>query len=276
MKAATLGLPVDPAIGHAWIVGYFNKKAKKKLAEFQIGYKGYVQLGHRTREYAIIHPGEIYEGQEIHRNQLTGQIILNGTQTGSKIIAFFVYVKLNSGYEDFEIMTTEEIIDHARHYSPSWEMPGSAWKDEREFPKMAKKTVIRRLFNSGRVPISVDLRQALKDDESVNVNGTPLGDMFGGYEDETITTTATDAPEPVAPEPTPEEDKTGEIIAWMVSENHAPSIETATAMLKLFNGDPKDEPALYAFCKVVNAWIDKTGCTLTQAAKYTNKGESPK
>ena len=68
MVAATLDLPVDKNLGYAWIVPYGNK------AQFQLGYKGYVQLALRTGQYKAINVIEVHEGELIEWNPLTERI----------------------------------------------------------------------------------------------------------------------------------------------------------------------------------------------------------
>ena len=82
MTAAALDLPVDKNIGQAWIIPYDGK------ATFQIGYKGYIQLALRTGQYVDLNVTEIYQGEEVKHDRLTGRIVLNGKHTGDTVTGY--------------------------------------------------------------------------------------------------------------------------------------------------------------------------------------------
>lgn len=65
MVAASLDLPVDKNLGYAWIVPYKGK------AQFQLGYKGYIQLAQRSGQYKALNVIEVYEGELKGWNRLT-------------------------------------------------------------------------------------------------------------------------------------------------------------------------------------------------------------
>ncbi|MEI4927194.1 recombinase RecT, partial [Klebsiella pneumoniae] len=68
---ATLDLPVDKNLGYAWIVPYSGK------AQFQLGYKGYIQLALRTGQYKAINVIEVCEGELVKWNPLTEALELD-------------------------------------------------------------------------------------------------------------------------------------------------------------------------------------------------------
>ena len=63
MQAATLKLPINQNLGLAYIVPYWNSRAKENQAQFQMGWKGFVQLAERTGQYKTINASVVYEGQ---------------------------------------------------------------------------------------------------------------------------------------------------------------------------------------------------------------------
>jgi len=139
MRAASLRLSVDPGQGQAWIIPYGD------VATFQIGYKGVYELALRTNQYRFINVIDVYEGEELVENRLTGIHMLNGKRTGNKVVARMLYFQLNSGFEKTFVMTTEEIEAHARHYSKAYtgrNSQKSKWNDPFERPKMERKTVL--------------------------------------------------------------------------------------------------------------------------------------
>jgi recombination protein RecT len=164
MKAAIVDLTVDPNIGHSWIIPYFNNKKKIKEAQFQIGYKGFVQLALRTGEYAALNATEIYEGEEVIIDRLTGNVILRGSRNGDTVIGYVSYFELKSGFQKFWYMTIEDVTAHAKRYSPSFGHASSPWKTH--FDEMAKKTVLKRLLTKYG-PMTVNTRAlstAIKED----------------------------------------------------------------------------------------------------------------
>ena len=136
MRAASLRLSVDPGQGQAWIIPY------KKVATFQIGYRGVYELALRTNLYRFINVIDIYEGEKVEENRMTGIHYLSGLRTSDKVIARMLYFQMVSGFEKTFLMTVEEIEAHARHYSQAYNSNRSRWNDAHERPKMERKTVL--------------------------------------------------------------------------------------------------------------------------------------
>lgn len=136
MRAASLKLSVDPGQGQAWIIPYKGK------ATFQLGYRGVYELAMRTNLYRFINVIDIFEGEEIIENRMTGMHSLGGKRTGNRIIAYMLYFQLLSGFEKTFVMTVEEIASHAKRYSQAYNNPRSKWNDPDERVKMERKTVL--------------------------------------------------------------------------------------------------------------------------------------
>lgn len=140
MTAAALNLPIDKNLGFAWIVPYRGQSGK--VAQFQMGYKGYIQLALRTGQYARLNVCEVYEGELEKYDRLTGDLVINSTlKKSDKIVGYASYLKLVSGFEHAEYWTSEEVEAHAKRYSKAYsggrETP---WKTH--FDEMAMKTVL--------------------------------------------------------------------------------------------------------------------------------------
>ena len=134
LRAATLKLSCDPAYGQAWLVPFKNK------CTFITGYKGYRQMALRTGQYKHLHDGAIYEGQTIEQNQLTGETKIVGFPTSRTPIGYFVHFELKNGFTKTYYMTVEEIREHGKKYSKSYNYSSSPWQSN--FEDMAKKTII--------------------------------------------------------------------------------------------------------------------------------------
>lgn len=111
LKAATLNLPINKSLGYAYIVPFKNKN--KLVPQFQIGYKGYVQMAQRSGQYRSLNAGIIYEGMEIKKNYLKGTFEIIGEPKSEKVIGYFAYFELLNGYEKAIYMSKEDIIKHA-------------------------------------------------------------------------------------------------------------------------------------------------------------------
>lgn len=161
LKAAILKLPIIKSLGFAYIVPYKNK-ANVQIPQFQIGYKGLIQLALRTGEYRILHADVVYEGEYRSKNKLTGEYDLNGVQKGELIIGYFAHLELKNGFSKTLYMTKEKVITHAQKYSKSYNVPNGPWKNE--FDAMATKTVVRGLLGHWGM-LSPELAAQLGDDD---------------------------------------------------------------------------------------------------------------
>jgi len=157
--AATLDLPINPNLGFAYIVPYSG------VAQFQMGWKGFVQLGIRTGLYQTMNAAEIFDGELVSHNRITGEIIIDETKRKSdKIFAYVSYFKLISGFEKYMFMTTDQVIRHAKKYSKSYDKQNAPWQSS--FDAMALKTVIKMLLSKYGI-LSVELEKAIQYDQGV-------------------------------------------------------------------------------------------------------------
>lgn len=143
LKAATLNLPINKNLGYAYIVPFKNKG--KATPQFQIGYKGYVQLAQRSGKYKALNAGVIYEGMEIKNDYLKGTFEIIGEPKSDKVLGYFAYFQLLNGFEKAIYMSKKGIEEHGKRYSQSYSSNYSPWK--KQFDEMAKKTVIKRLLS---------------------------------------------------------------------------------------------------------------------------------
>jgi len=142
MRAASLRLSVDPSQGQAWIIAYKNKDKNIYEAKFQPGYKGIYELAMRTNLYRFINVIQVYEGERIAENRMTGMQTIQGDRTSNKVIGRMLYFKLLHGFEKTFYMSVQQIDEHAKKYSPSYNNPKSLWHNPTERPKMEDKTVL--------------------------------------------------------------------------------------------------------------------------------------
>lgn len=163
LKAATLKLPLNKSLGMAYIVPYRNRKTNEVLPQFQLGYKGYIQLAMRTGQYRYLNADVVYEGQLVGRNHLTGAIDLSGEQVSDKIIGYFAYMELINGFSKVVYWSKEKVETHAKKYSKSFNSEYSVWSTN--FNEMALKTVTKALLSTYGI-LSVDMIAGLSSDVS--------------------------------------------------------------------------------------------------------------
>lgn len=178
-QAAMLDLPINQSLGFAYIVPY------KGAAQFQLGYKGYIQLAQRSGQYVDIGAKTVYEGELEYENRLLDKFRF-GERTGDKVIGYLAYFRLTNGFEKMLFMTLEEMQVHAKKYSQNYKGGTDKW-GLTDFNVMAEKTVLKRLLSKfGPLSIeSVQMSQALSNDGGV-ISMNKDGDFDVDFSGETI------------------------------------------------------------------------------------------
>lgn len=257
LTAAVLDLPIDPNLGFSYIIPYKDHGTPK--ARFQVGYKGFIQLALRTGQYQAINVTEIYEGENVRQDRLTGKIILNGHRNGSGVVGYCAYFKLNTGFEKFLYMTTEEIRAHAEKFSQSYKYDSSVWA--KNFDAMAKKTVLKALISRYGI-MSIQMQNVERQDEPAQ-------------EDEPSTVIDARAEEVTEP-PASTDAIDFDPVAVLVDEHISENRFAATGLLK--SHVPAEiktnRDALIKWGKLYRGWRD-LNATPEQAAEKATAGEVP-
>lgn len=204
LKAAVLHLPINKALGYAYIIPFNNNKKVKYIDEqgyererwekvmeptFQIGYKGLIQLAMRTGQYRTLNADVVYDGELRKVSKLTGEIAFDGERTSDKVIGYFCYFELLNGFSKTLYMTVEQMAAHAKRFSkglkkettvdalislaafPVSDSNAVGWMGN--FHGMAIKTVIRNLLSKYGY-LSVEMQNAIADDyEGETTGSTP-------------------------------------------------------------------------------------------------------
>ena len=157
--AATLDLPINQNLGFAWIVPYGNQ------AQFQVGWKGIIQLANRTGQYKAINVVEVYENQFKSYNRLTEELDADFTQEGNgNIIGYVAYFKLLNGFEKTSFWTVEEVKKHAQQFSKTYKQSNGVWATS--FNAMAKKTVLKNTLSKWGI-LSIEMQNAVIADQAI-------------------------------------------------------------------------------------------------------------
>ena len=218
MTAATLKLPINPNLGFAYIIPYKNE------AQFQMGWKGYVQLAMRTGQYKTINAAVVYEGQIEDIDFITGEII-RGKKKSDKVVGYVAYFELVNGFKKTLYMSAEDMLRHATTFSKAYQYDkrsgksASVWTTN--FEAMGLKTVIKQLISKYGI-MSIDMQSELATAISSDVdydragaqNVTPLEQAAA---EQTIDAEAAviDAPLEADPEPLAAEEPVADVYDGM-------------------------------------------------------------
>lgn len=171
MMAATLDLPINNNLGFAYIVPYKRKfkdaqgKWSESLeAQFQMGYKGFIQLAQRSGQFARIAATPVFEGQLISANPLLGYEFDWTIPNQGEAIGYVAFFKLLNGFTAELYMSTADVKKHAGKYSQSFKYGSGVWKDN--FESMALKTVTKLLL-SKQAPLSIEMQTAQLADQAI-------------------------------------------------------------------------------------------------------------
>lgn len=166
MVSAQLGL--EPGtLGQCYLIPFENKKAGTVECQFQIGYKGLIELLRRSGQLSDIYSYTVYENDDFNIEYGLSRTLVhkpNFTNRG-EIKGFYAVAILKDGAKAFEYMTKDEITKHEEKYRKG-SYKNDVWN--KNFEEMAQKTVVKKLLKW--LPISVEfLEMAAKDEKSFKV-----------------------------------------------------------------------------------------------------------
>ena len=172
MQAAQLGLEPNTPLGQAYIIPYRDNKSGTLRAQFQLGYKGMIDLAYRSDQVSVIDAQVVYENDEFdyelglepklkHKPALSNR---------GKAILYYAMFRTKDGGYGFQVMSYDDAVTHARKYSKAF--TSGPWSTN--FDEMAKKTVLKKVLKYA--PLKSDFLRGLTADESVK--STLDADMF--------------------------------------------------------------------------------------------------
>lgn len=176
LKATALDLPLDQNLGFAYVIPYENKKEQKCVAQLQFGYRAYVQLAIRSGQFKKINVTDVRQGELVGRDRRTGEMKFNwiedeAARSDAPVIGYLGYFRLVNGYEKESYWSVKDLEKHGMRYSQTF---GSKYENVRnqskwatDFDVMCRKTVLKLMLNKGDAPLSVQVQQAIKFDQSV-------------------------------------------------------------------------------------------------------------
>ncbi|MEA4865324.1 MAG: recombinase RecT [Sphaerochaeta sp.] len=195
MQAAQLGLEPNTPLGQAYLIPFKNNKKGITECQFQIGYKGLIDLCYRSGEMTSVYAHVVYEHDEFEYEYGLDQKLVHKparTNRGNPVFYYAVWKLKNGGY-GFSVWSVEDVEAHARKYSQAYKSQyDSPWKSE--FDEMAKKTVLKATLKYA--PIKTDfIIDATQKDEAVLITDKDLA-IHAEYE--TVDEGFQDQPQPIA------------------------------------------------------------------------------
>lgn len=198
MIATSLDLPLNKNLGFAYVIPYKNNKEGKTEAQFQMGYKGLLQLAIRSGQFSTINVTDIREGEIETFDLLTGEIKFTAKPNREQlpVIGYASFFRLNNGFAKTLYMTKSEVEAHGLRYSQTFSSKNdyvrksSKWTTD--FDAMARKTVLKLLL-SRYAPLSVEMQKAVTSDQAVFRNDTDTPTYIDNDVQETTAEEVTEA-----------------------------------------------------------------------------------
>jgi recombination protein RecT len=169
MNAAQLGLEPNTPLGQAYLIPYNNKG--KLECQFQIGFKGMIDLVYRNEQVQSIQAQCVYKNDYFeYELGLNARLVHKpALKNRGELLLVYALFKLDNNGFAFEVMSKEDIDSHAAKYSKGFSSSYSPWKTNYE--EMAKKTVIKKVLKYA--PLKTDFLRAVATDESIKSEIAP-------------------------------------------------------------------------------------------------------
>lgn len=163
MTAAQLGLEPNTPLGQAYLLPYKNHGRLE--CQFQLGYKGLIDLAYRSGQVTIIQAHEVRENDEFSYSFGLEPTLHHVPARGDRgnVICYYAMFRTKDGGFGFEVMSREDVEAHARQYSKSYGNGYSPWSTN--FDEMAKKTVLKKCLKYA--PLKSDFVRAVASDETI-------------------------------------------------------------------------------------------------------------
>ena len=226
MLGESLKLSPSPQLGQYYMVPFKDKKRGCKVAQFQLGYKGYIQLAIRSGYYKKLNVLAIKQGELVRFDPLEEEIEVNLVEDDTErealpTIGYYAMFEYQNGFKKAMYWSREKMMAHADKFSMAFsakafeklqagEIPEKElWKYSsfwyKDFDSMAYKTMLRQLISKWGI-MSIDLQKAMDGDMgTINEDGSV--DYVDNYPDESPAPAEEPAPAPIVVD-----ENTGEIV----------------------------------------------------------------
>lgn len=205
MQAAQLGVEPNTPIGQAYLIPYGNQ------VQFQLGYKGLIDLAYRSGEVQSIQAHEVHENDTFEYELGLDPKLkhIPAMKDRGAVVLYYAVIKLKNGGEGFEVMSRDDVDQFARAKSKTYK--NGPWQTD--FDEMAKKTVLKKVLKYA--PLKSDFAKQVKEDETIKSN---ISENMADLPDETVTIdaeaqTPQDEEIPFDPIPPAVDKETGEVLS---------------------------------------------------------------
>ena len=193
LSAALLGqglnLSPSPQLGHYYLVPFEDRKNNRTVAQFQIGYKGYIQLAIRSGQYRKINVLPIKEGELVNFDPMTEEIEVNlieddEVREKTPTAGYYAMFEYTNGFRKAIYWSYKKMLNHADQYSKAFSKKSyddlkagkipqdQQWKYSsfwyKNFDDMACKTMLRQLISKWGI-MSIEMQKALEYDQGVGI-----------------------------------------------------------------------------------------------------------
>lgn len=196
-----LNLSPSPQLGQYYLVPYNDRKNGRKVAQFQLGYKGYIQLAIRSGQYRKLNVLPIKQGELISFDALNEEINVRliddeRAREEAPTIGYYAMFEYTNGFRKAIYWSREKMNSHAERYSAGYEAHKGYTFWEKDFDGMACKTMLRQLISKWGI-MSIDMQKAIESDMGV------LRDSSGTVDYIDAPAAEPEIPQDVQPEPMP-------------------------------------------------------------------------
>ena len=177
MLGESLNLSPSPQLGQYYLVPYYDSKRGCKVAQFQLGYKGYIQLAIRSGQYKKLNVLAIKKGELVKYDPLNEEIEVNliddeEERENAETIGYYAMFEYTNGFRKSLYWSKSKMEKHALKYSKGYSAHKGYTFWETDFDGMAFKTMLRQLISKWGI-MSIDMQQAVeKDMATINTDGT--------------------------------------------------------------------------------------------------------
>lgn len=156
LMAESLKLSLSNSLGYCYLIPYGNK------AQFQLGWKGFLQLAQRSGQYKKIGVREVHKGEYLGQDEFgEDEFKFSHDFDNEEVVGYFAYFELLNGFKKTLYWTKEQCEKHGRRYSKAY---SKLWTTD--FDTMAQKTVLKQLISKWGV-MSIELQKAVQSDQAV-------------------------------------------------------------------------------------------------------------
>lgn len=173
----SLNLSPSPQLGQYYLVPFNDSKKGYKVAQFQLGYKGYIQLAIRSGQYKKLNVLAIKKGELIKYDPLNEEIEVKliddeEERENAETVGYYAMFEYTNGFRKSLYWSKSKMEKHALKYSKGYSAHKGYTFWEKDFDGMAYKTMLRQLISKWGI-MSIEMQQAVeKDMATINTDGT--------------------------------------------------------------------------------------------------------